>query len=95
MLTEVFVPPNQVKLTITTGQYQKILIFIKASKETLNLIVNGNSGNASIDGVEFAWNFDGIDELRLFITKVHSVKAHLAGNSKIFRVLIDELNKIV
>lgn len=88
-----FVEPNQGKFTLTPEQYQKVMIFLNKDNEAVNFVHNGNIGNVSIEGAEFSWSFDGIDELRLFINKLHSLKLHLLGCHRIFNVLIEKLNK--
>jgi hypothetical protein len=88
----IYVEPSQATMSpITPDQYSNIVDLLQSNEEATNLILNENSGNVSIEGVEFTWAFDGIDELRVYITKVHSFKAKLYGNENIFKMLGEKL----
>lgn len=88
-----FVEPNQGKSTLTPEQYHSVMTFFRGDNESVNLIINGNTGNVSIEGTEFSWSFDGIDELRLFINRLHSLKLHLLGCHRVFNILVERINK--
>lgn len=74
---------------ITPDQYQKLIEEINSNKKASKVVLNGAIGSCEVQGVDFAWKYDGTTSLHVAITAKHGFVTSHVPNATIF----DELNK--
>jgi hypothetical protein len=74
---------------ITLQQYYKLIEDINGNSKASKVSIDGLIGSAEVQGVDFAWKYDGTNNLHVAITAKHGFVTSHVPNATIF----DELNK--
>jgi hypothetical protein len=83
---------------ISLEQYSKLIAAMKANSKVSrlivehnpNLVANQDFGSCEVQGVDFAWAFDGKENLHISITAKHGLFVSHVPNATIFDKLNDE-----
>ena len=74
---------------VTPAQYIALESALKSNPKVTKLLVDGYVGSCEVQGVDFAWKYDGTNSMHVAITAKHGFIASHVPNETIF----DELNK--
>jgi hypothetical protein len=74
---------------VTPAQYLSLTSAMKVNAKVSKLLVDGYVGSCEVQGVDFAWKYDGTSSLHVAITAKHGFITSHVPNATIF----DELNK--
>jgi hypothetical protein len=74
---------------IQPDEFAQLLADLRANSKVSKLVISGETGSCEVQGVDFAWTYDGVISLHVAITAKHGFVTSHVPNETIF----DELNR--
>lgn len=76
---------------VLPAQYIALLAAMKSNAKVSKIVVNGYAGSCEVQGVDFAWKYDGTESLHVSITAKHGFITSHVPNATIFDELQSQL----